>query len=273
MINIREYFSERLRSRAFVAVIITYIILLLSSAVYWAIDGGIRNLLMSLGFILFAPMIMLLEWLVGFRCGAVFLASALSISLGSILGSCFDVYNYIPFFDTLLHGMSGVLFAAFGYTLAERMFGAEKSTSGKIGKIAFAVCFSLAIAVVWELFEYACTVVFGFDMMEDSIITDINSYLLAGSHNESVILEDIAETVIVYGNGQTYVINGYLDIGLIDTLTDMIICTVGSVLFAIIFALSDKFFPSLNRSMIPRLKASSKADGAVDRDEDLTRSF
>ena len=94
--------------------------------------------------------------------------------------------------------------------------------------------FSLAVAVLWEMFEYAAYAFAGIDMQEDMIVDGFSSYLLSGSHNQTVTIDGITQTIIHYGDGQTYVIEGYLDIGMYDTLNDMLVCTIGCFLFALL---------------------------------------
>lgn len=251
-----EYFYERLRNRGFIAVLGVFLTACAVSATYWTLSFDLRNLLMSIIYMLFVPLTLLVEWKTGIRLGTLFAAAVFFMAFGSILGSAFDFYTIIPFFDTLLHGMAGLLFAALGFSVAECFFrnGDERSARHFLGCLAFAICFSLAIAVLWELIEYAGTVFCGFDMMEDTYINEINSYLLAGSHNETVLLEGITKTVIYYGDGQLYeIVGSYLDIGLLDTLTDMSICTFGAVVFGML-ALIGRKCSKLREMLIPRLK-------------------
>lgn len=251
--NIKNYIKERVKSKLFLAIIAIYILFCLFSAIYWVIDIQVRNLCMSVAYMAFVPMLLLAEYIIKFRSGALFTAGVLFIAAGGLLGSCFNFYTIIPFFDTVLHGMSGVLFACLGFTIAEKLFGKAEGAKSFFGYALFALCFSLAIAVVWEIFEYACTVFLGFDMMEDSPVTNINSYFLAGNHTETVTLDGISQTVIHYGDGKIFVMNGYLDLGLIDTLTDMIICTVGAVIFMLTSIVSHKYCPKINKSLIPQI--------------------
>lgn len=248
----KNYFKERLKNKVFVIIICIYILICLSSAIYFCVNWQARNFFMSLGFTLFAPLIFIVEYLIDIRCGELFTAAVLFMAFGSILGSCYNVYTTIPFFDTFLHGLSGVLFGCLGFGLAERFFGKAEDKKSFFGCLFFAVCFSLAIAVIWEIFEYACNVMFGFDMEEDSFVYKISSYLLAGSHTETVEIDGITKTVIYYGDGLEYVIDGYLDLGLIDTLTDMIICLVGTLAFGIIAIISYFKFPKINAVLIPQ---------------------
>lgn len=247
------YIKERSKDRLFMCVLLFYIVFCLVSAIYWCVNWHARDFFMSVGYMLFVPAIFVVEYLLNIRSGVLFTASLLFIAVGSILGCCFNLYSIIPFFDTALHGLSGVLFGALGFSLAEKCFGKAKNNSLFCGCLIFAFCFSLAIATVWEIFEYTCTAIFGFDMMEDTIVTEINSYLLSGAHTEMVEIEGITKTIIYLENGQTYIINGYLDIGLIDTLTDMIICFIGTMLFGIIAIVSHKRYPKINNILIPQV--------------------
>ena len=79
------------------------------------------------------------------------------------------------------------------------------------------------------------------DMHEDSLTKNIYSYFLAGSHNETVNITDIEKTLVYYDGGKVYVIDGgYMDLGLFDTLVDMLVCLCGAVVFVII-SLIDHF--------------------------------
>lgn len=248
-----KYWKDRTKKdKIFTTVLTVYFVFCLFSGCYWIIDFSLRNFFMSMLFLLFIPAVYLVEYFLGFRFGGLFLGCVLFIAMGGILGTCFDFYSLIPFFDNILHGLSGFVFACLGFSLGEKFFGKAEGKRSFFGCLLFGVCFSLAIAVVWELFEYACTAFFGFDMMEDSIVTEIRSYLLAGGHNEVVSLTDITQTIVYYGDGKTFVLNGYLDIGLLDTLHDMIVCTVGAVVFVVVVTLSKRFFPKCNEVLIPQ---------------------
>ena len=88
---------------------------------------------------------------------------------------------------------------------------------------------SISIAVVWEIFEYSSDVFLHSDMQADTIIEAIYTKINR-TDGLADVYEGITETVV---NGQSLGINGYLDIGLIDTMHDMIIETVGALIFPI----------------------------------------
>ncbi len=251
------HIKGRLKDSGTLAIMLTYILFCLFSLLYFSVLFNARNMLISALYIFFAPLILIAEWLFKIRCGNLFTCGVLFIATGSILGSCFNFYTTLPFLDTILHGVSGALFSALGFSLAERFFGRISGGRATFGAILMAFSFSLAVAVIWELFEYGCTILLGFDMMEDSIVNSINSYLLAGTHNEAVTIDGITKTVIHYGDGLTYIIDGYLDIGLIDTLTDMTVCTAGALLFTLTAVLTGKRYPSFLRLTTPKIDEDS----------------
>lgn len=252
--SFKLYLKERLKNRAFITIVIFYILLCFASTLFWCFNMHTRNILMSIVFMLFIPLIFIAEHIFKLRFSNIFTSSILFLAIGAIAGSCFNVYTILPFFDTLLHGLSGILFGCLGFAFAEKFFGKAKNKKTFFGCLSFGICFSLAIALVWELFEYTCTTVFGLDMMEDAYVSNINSYLLAGSHNETMELNNIVKTIIYYDNGKIYQINGYLDLGLIDTLTDMTICFAGAIVFGAISTFSFFKLPKINSILIPQTK-------------------
>ena len=66
------------------------------------------------------------------------------------------------------------------------------------------------------------------DMQKDTVITAIHSGLISGKPNVIMHIRDITSTVV---NGENLGINGYLDIGLIDTMKDLLVNFVGAVVF------------------------------------------
>lgn len=246
-----NHLKNRFMQKSFCAVSLVYICLCIASAVYWAFNFTPRNMVLSLLFSLFVPIVLGFEYALKLRCGWLFLTVLFSLSFGAILGTCFNFYTLIPFFDLVLHGVAGFIFSCLGFALSKVLF---KSVNTFLPHLIFALCFSLAVAVAWEIFEYVCTLFLGPDMMEDSIVHSINSYYLAGSHLHALKLENIIRTVIYYGEGQTYTIDGYLDIGLGDTMTDVIICTAFTLGFVVISSLSNRFGGKINSLLIPQVE-------------------
>lgn len=271
-----NHVKERiLNDRATSVVMAVFSLLCVLSGIYWMIDFSLRNLIVSFVFIGFVFFIYWVEHMVNIRFGTLFVAASLTLAFGGILGACFDFYMLIPFFDDILHCLSGVLFACLGYGVAEKFFGKASDKRSFRGCLLFGLFFSLAVAVGWELFEYAGNVFMSGDNFEDTFVDRICSYVLSGGHNTPVIIEDIEKTLIYYGDGQIYEIEGYLDLGSIDTVVDLLVCTLGAVLLYIISEISYKYCPKINKILLPTRAAediTSESALVIEHDELQTKT-
>lgn len=150
----------------------------------------------------------------------------------NILGEIGEFYVYVRGWDTVLHTLNGFLCAAIGLSLFE-LFNNSKNIHFKVSPfflVLVAFCFSMTIAVTWEFFEYSQDTFFGKDMQKDTVIHRINSVSL--SEDGSIFtIRDINSTSI---NGETLPIDGYLDIGLTDTMKDMFVNFIGALVFSIL---------------------------------------
>lgn len=145
---------------------------------------------------------------------------------GPVLGNVYRFYHYIRPWDKILHMLSGFLAAAFGYALPDFLL---KEPPGKAFKCFFAVSLSIAIGGLWEIYEYIVDVFFRLDLQNDTVITGFSSYLLGDAPGTIGSIENI-QTVSINGEPLE---EGYIDIGLIDTMKDMIQCLIGSILCAV----------------------------------------
>jgi len=140
-----------------------------------------------------------------------------------LLGEIFDCYTKIPLWDKVLHLLSGFLTAAVGFSLIDLLHGrrGEVFRLRPLFAALFVFCFSMTSGVVWEFFEYGCDRLFDADMQKDRLIGEIHSALL---EEEEILIQ----SVIVNGNRW----EGYLDIGLIDTMEDLLVNAVGAAVFS-----------------------------------------
>ncbi len=156
-------------------------------------------------------------------------------SLGPSLGHTYNLYNLFPWWDELLHFTGGVVFTLLGFELARKL-GKGKLSDINIWLIAlFGVFFSVTLSVVWEFAEYGADMFFGLDMQNDTVIHSITSYMLGPEPGTTGRIENIEEVIV---NGNALNIGGYLDIGLNDTMTDLLTEALGSVISLICFAAS-----------------------------------
>lgn len=155
------------------------------------------------------------------------------IFAAEILGEINSYYTRFRLWDTMLHVTTGFLAAAVGLSLIvilnrKRVFGLNLSP---FFIALFSFCFSMTIGVLWEFFEFGMDQLFATDMQRDTVITAISSTLLnPDGLNVAVQIKDITMTTV---NGEVLPINGYLDIGLIDTIKDMFVNFIGALSFSL----------------------------------------
>lgn len=155
------------------------------------------------------------------------------IFAAEILGEVHAFYVRIPGWDTMLHTINGFLAAAVGFSLVLLLNDNEKLTFDLspffLAMVAF--CFSMTIGVLWEFFEFGMDWFFHTDMQRDTVINAIYSASLDPTRtNKVVAVKEIHDVVI---NGENLGLGGYLDIGLIDTMKDLLVNFVGAVVFSV----------------------------------------
>lgn len=149
----------------------------------------------------------------------------------NILGEIAEFYVYIPIWDTVLHTINGFLCAAIGLSLFE-LFNNNEKINFRVSPfflVLVAFCFSMTIAVGWEFFEFSQDRFFGYDMQKDTIVHRINSVALA-KDGTIISIGNITSTFV---NGVELPIDGYLDIGLFDTMKDMFVNFIGALIFSV----------------------------------------
>ena len=161
----------------------------------------------------------------------------LFIFAAEILGEIGSFYTHISWWDTMLHTINGFLMAAIGFALIDILNNSPKfhiSLSPLF--VAFvAFCFSMTVGVVWEFFEFAMDSLTATDMQKDYLVTAFSSVELNPSGlNDPIRLNGISETIIRHSGGEYVVEGGYLDIGVVDTMKDMIVNCIGAVAFSVI---------------------------------------
>lgn len=160
-----------------------------------------------------------------FRCRihlAVYLF-AVAYGIGPMLGHCWYLYYTVPCWDKLLHICGGVMFAILGVWLFDRLI---RRQGYRGAGVLFALCFSIAVAAVWEFAEFGADVFLGMDMQDDTVILSLRSYLLGDRVGVTGTIPHIRTVSI---NGQPLPVEGYIDIGLIDTMLDMLLESLGAI--------------------------------------------
>lgn len=155
------------------------------------------------------------------------------IYAAEILGTINSFYNSIPFWDTMLHTINGFLAAAIGFSLIWILNDSDhqKIDLSPIYLCLVAFCFSMTIGVIWEFMEFGMDMIFNMDHQRDTIVQTINSRLLDPAVfgvNQSI--SNVHEVII---DGKAIGVNGYIDIGLIDTMKDLFVNLIGALVFSV----------------------------------------
>lgn len=221
--------------------IIVYLVLrllVIISMIFQILLGNISNVAMCiLALFLFTIPTIVSE---KFKIGIPSLLEAiiyLFIYATAILGEINNFYGIIPFWDTILHTLNGFICAGIGFSLVDLLN--QNSKSIKLSPMYIAIvafCFSMTIGILWEFFEFSADNILKTDMQKDRIIQNISTVELnPNGENSPVKIKNITKTEVYLKDGTVAVIeNGYLDIGLIDTMKDLFVNFIGAVAFSII---------------------------------------
>ena len=133
----------------------------------------------------------------------------------------------------MLHLFAGVIFALLGAYMPRVLNGKHKC--GVALCAVFGFIFSIAIASAWEFVEYGMDTFFGTDMQKDVLLTSMRPSYLLGE-----ILGLPIDQMATLGSGDGVLVNGallegYLDVGLIDTMHDLLVETLGALIYTIAF--------------------------------------
>lgn len=96
------------------------------------------------------------------------------------LGSLNNFYERFPWWDSLLHFQSGILLGFIGFLLVYLLH------SGAPGRLVlspffivfFSICFSMAMSVVWEVYEFTADSLFGFNMQRSGLVDTMKDLIV-----------------------------------------------------------------------------------------------
>lgn len=186
----------------------------------------------------------------------------LFIFAAEILGELACFYVKVPFWDKALHTTSGFIYAAVGYSMAD-VLNRDRRTKFELSPIFLALvafCFSMTIGALWEIFEFSVDRLFMKDMQKDTIIHTITSVSLDPTNsNIPITISGINDVVV---NGESLGLGGYLDIGLIDTMGDLIVNLIGALVFSVIgfFHQKSKHRSKVAEMFVPTVQEEENSD-------------
>ena len=189
----------------------------------------------------------------------------LFIFAAEILGELEGYFITYPNWDTMLHTTTGFLSAATGFALID-ILNRNSRIKFHLSPIYVALaafCFSMTVGVLWEFFEFGMDRLFHLDMQKDTVVESITSVMLDPTNGNTPITIDGIHSVAVNGNDLGF--DGYLDIGLYDTMEDLFVNFIGAVTFSVIgyFYIKHRGKGKLARAFIPTLSEQEEQDPAA----------
>ncbi len=170
-----------------------------------------------------------------FKMSTVIYLLILIYAVTPTLGHSYEFYTRVKGWDKFMHTTGGLVFAMFGAYLPKLI--TKKDDCNMWVCILCAFCFSITISVLWEFYEYFCDTFFGKDMQKDTVIGFIQSYKVSDNPlSEIGKIEGITGVIVQTPTGPVELpLSGYLDIGLIDTMRDMLVETAGALVYCIAY--------------------------------------
>lgn len=189
----------------------------------------------------------------------------LFIFAAEILGELEGYFITYPNWDTMLHTTTGFLCAATGFALID-ILNRNSRIKFHLSPIYVALaafCFSMTVGVLWEFFEFGMDRLFHLDMQKDTVVQSITSVMLDPTNSNTPITIDGIHSVAVNGNDLGF--DGYLDIGLYDTMEDLFVNFIGAVTFSVIgyFYIKHRGKGKLARAFIPTFSEQEEQDPAA----------
>lgn len=183
----------------------------------------------------------------------------LFIFAAEILGEMSSFYVKYAFWDTMLHTLNGFLCAAVGFSLVD-ILNRNQKVRFNLSPLFLAIvafCFSMTVGVLWEFFECGADLLLHTDMQKDTVLHSISSVALDSTKsNTPVHINDITSVTV---NGAALPVDGYLDIGLYDTMKDLFVNFIGAVVFSTIgyFYIKHRGKGKLAKAFIPTITEES----------------
>lgn len=232
---IKMTYKENKRSSLVIYLILRFLVII--CMILQILRGDLNNALLCLLslILLFAPLFIQNKFEITLP-NDLEIAIYLFIFSAEILGEIDNFFGIIPYWDIILHTINGFLATAVGFSLVDLLNKNSKNINlSPFYLCLVAFCFSMTIGVLWEFFEYGCDKFLNVDMQKDTVIQKISSVALnPDGENKAVVVDDIGKTIIYDTNGDMLQVidNGYLDIGLNDTIEDLFVNFIGAIVFS-----------------------------------------
>ncbi len=189
----------------------------------------------------------------------------LFIFAAEILGEIQNFYGIFHSWDTMLHTINGFMMAAIGFAMIDILNNDPHFhfSASPIFVAFVAFCFSMTVGVVWEFFEFGMDIFFQTDMQKDFIyngVSTVHTAINPGGENSAVIVDNVHSIIqgTVNGSPVEFAYDGYLDIGIKDTMKDLLVNCLGAIVFSVLGIFYIKGRSHIAEKFMPKLKSRKK---------------
>lgn len=170
---------------------------------------------------------------------------------GMIIGEALQVYYLIPSWDVILHIFSGLFFTIIGYILF-RIFTRHNKIKHKVLLgVMFGIFCSLAVSVLWEVYEFMCDSIGGLNMQK--ILPEDAAWFNGGDTQAILDIETYGEEILAFYSTP----EGY-KYALMDTMEDLVGCFLGTIATGIFIAIVVRFKPDAFENSIKIVRRNTE---------------
>ena len=135
----------------------------------------------------------------------------------------------------MLHTINGFACAAIGFALVDLFNETKEIKLSPLYLSLVAFCFSMTVGVLWEFIEYSNDHLLSADAQRDTVVTKFSTRYFDETGQTPIPIKDIDHTIIYLEDGSELIIeDGYLDIGITDTMKDLFVNFIGAISFSFI---------------------------------------
>ncbi|WP_252231573.1 hypothetical protein [Clostridium sp. ZBS15] len=104
------------------------------------------------------------------HCKMIYLLILTFIIMAMYVGNVFDIYTYIYCYDKILHFVSGIIISVIGFSIYVNYTHKVSDKLNPLFSLIFILSFSIAMAGVWEIWEFSTDRLFGLNSQNNSLI-------------------------------------------------------------------------------------------------------
>lgn len=133
----------------------------------------------------------------------------LFIIFGHFIGSILGIYNEIPHYDKIMHTLSGVLTSFVALIVLNNIN--QYKFKNVIFNIVFMIVFSLAVAGIWEIFEFTSDILFQADAQRVAIsgVNDTMLDMIVALFGSVLVCIEYGIEVCIHKKGLVYALVHY----------------------------------------------------------------